>query len=345
MDMNERKESFWARNWQWFVSIVVFIAFVAFAILLIYCTWPQKQPDLQDLLDGLKKQTNTAQSPHIVKHETTTSRNVPLCDIWGRVVTQSVTTTETSSTTKTSNLPESYVYSKEDMDKILTTVALTARKDALDEYKENFSILLAILAVFGIAWPAIVALLQFRFNEGELKKIKEAEEKATTANKLANDMKKSMDEFEGRMNTSFTAQLDIQNAIQASSQEIEKIKHDFYEEASLMYGGLATTFIVFSEQNNTTKSIFIPGVVAMYFRQLKYSCKADANIDDEIESIIDIFNKNTSLFTEQENKELLNEEWQNLDKELLKNKCSTEKYNFLERMCSFENRSDDGEKK
>lgn len=234
---------------------------------------------------------------------------------------------------------------KAEIKKELAEALIEVENHAMSSYNEKFTILLTVLTIFGIAWPLVVAILQLRFNEEELKKIKEAEEKATTANELANDMKKSMDEFEGRMNTSFTAQLDIQNAIQASSQEIEKIKHDFYEETSLMYGGLATTFIVFSKQNNTTKSIFIPSVGAMYFRQLKYSCKADANIDDEIEFIIDIFNKNTSLFTEQENKELLNEAWQNLDKELLKNKCSTEKYNFLERMCSFENRSDDGEKK
>lgn len=338
MDMNERKESFWARNWQWFVSIVVFIAFVAFAILLIYCTWPQKQPDLQDLLDSLKKQTTTAKSPHIVKHETTTSRNVPLCDISGRVVTQSVTTTETSSTTKTSNLPESYVVSQEDMDKILTTVALTARKDALDEYKENFSILLAILAVFGIAWPAIVAILQLRFNEGELKKIQEA-------NDAARNMKTQMANIEIRMNDIFNSQLNAQNIIQNFQQEMENTRKIFNEEASLVYGGLGTAFIAFSLQNEKLKVLFIPGILAMRFRQLKYSCKADVSIDDEIESIIDIFNKNTSLFAEQENKELLNEAWKDLDKELLKSKCTAEQYHALEKICSEKNKNDNGDSK
>ena len=225
MDMNERKESFWARNWQWFVSLGIFSIFAA---ILIYNTMPQKQPELQDLLDGLKKQTTTAQSPHIVKHETTTSRNVPLCDIWGRVVTQSVTTTETSSTTKTSNLPESYVYSKEDMDKILTTVALTARKDALDEYKENFSILLAILAVFGIAWPAIVAILQFRFNEGEIKKIQNATDNVQ-------NMQEQMEDITQKTNDLCANYIDSQLAINA----INKVKHDLYSELPSIYYSLS----------------------------------------------------------------------------------------------------------
>ena len=193
MNTNEHEErnkkSFWGNNWQWFVSMAIFIVFAA---ILIYNTRPQKQPDLQDLLDGLKKQTTTAKSPHIVKHETTTSRNVPLCDIWGRVVRQSVTTTEASSTTKTSNFPESYVYSKEDMDKILTTVALTARKDALNEYKQNFSMLLAILAVLGVAFPVIVAFLQHKYNDKEIAQIKGANKKSNLAisenTKLRNEM-------------------------------------------------------------------------------------------------------------------------------------------------------------
>ena len=229
MNTNEHEErnkkSFWGNNWQWFVSMAIFIVFAA---ILIYNTMPQKQPDLQDLLDGLKKQTTTAKSPHIVKHETTTSRNVPLCDIWGRVVTQSVTTTETSSTTKTSNLPESYVYSKEDMDKILTTVALTARKDALDEYKENFSILLAILAVFGIAWPAIVAILQFRFNEREIKKIQ-------NANDNVQNMQEQMEDITQKTNDLCANYIDSQLAINA----INKVKHDLYSELPSIYYSLS----------------------------------------------------------------------------------------------------------
>ena len=222
------------------------------------------------------------------------------------------------------------------MDKILTTVAFIARKDALNEYKQNFSILLAILAAFGIAWPAIVAILQFRFNEGELKKIQKA-------NDTARKMKALTRNIEGRMNDIFNSQLNAQNTIQNFQQEIENTKKIFHEEASLLYGGLGTAFIAFSIQHDELKKLFVPGVIAMRFRQLKYLCKIEANIDDEIESIIDIFYKNSTLFEDVENKELLIESWQELDKELLKNKCNEEQYLALEKICCAENKKDTGE--
>ena len=280
MDMNERKESFWARNWQWFVSIVVFIAFVAFAILLIYCTWPQKQPDLQDLLGSLKKQTTTTKEQHIVKRETTTSRNVPVCDVWGRVVTPSMTTTETSSTTQMSNLPESYVVSQEDMDKILTTVALTARKDALDEYKENFSILLAILAVFGIAWPAIVALLQFRFNEGELKKIKEAEKKANKANSIAKNMKDQLKDVTEKTNTLWAASIEMQ----LLKDEFKNFKHELCSELPSIYLSLSIFHARLPEMNNATTLDHHRVAELMRLSRLFYFCIDELTGKDKIEN-------------------------------------------------------------
>ena len=110
-----------------------------------------------------------------------------------------------------------------------------------------------------------------------------------------------------------------------------------------MYGGLGTAFIAFSIQHDKLKKLFVPGVIAMRFRQLKYLCKIEANIDDEIESIIDIFYKNSTLFEDVENKELLIESWQELDKELLKSKCNEEQYLALKKICCAENKKDTGE--
>ena len=170
MDMNERKESFWARNWQWVVSMILFVVFAGF---MIYNTWPQKHPKTQELLNGLKQQIPIIIGEKTVEQQTT-AKNVPVYDAWGRVVTAK----ETSSTTKKINLPESYVISKENMDKALTAVAYAARAEAHNEYKENFSILLTILTVFGIAWPVIIQMLQFKFNEKELEKIEIAKKQA-----------------------------------------------------------------------------------------------------------------------------------------------------------------------
>ena len=330
---HEGKKNFLTNNWQWIVNLGLFIAF---AVTLVYNTWPKEHPELQELLNGLKQQTPAVAGTHVVKQETTTNREVPICDIWGRIITPSVTTKEISSTTKTSDLPESYVITKEDMEKALTTVAYAARKEALSEYKQNFSILLTILTIFGIAWPVIIALLQFRFNEKELKKIQEA-------NNTAQRTKEQMNNLEGRMNDIFNGQLNAHNAIQQFQLEMEKIQKDFYEEISLVYGGLGTAFTVFSNQNNQ-KDLFIPGILLMFFRQLKYSCKSGKNIDEEVELILETFKDNKTLF-EGENRILLNESWKNLDEEFLKSNCSKEQFNSLKEMCSIKNNDNSGASK
>lgn len=197
MDTNEHEErnkkSFWGNNWQWIVSMVMFVVFAGF---MIYNTWPQKHPETRELLNGLKQQIPSVIGENTVEQKTTV-KSVPVYDAWGRVVTAN----ETSSTTKKSKLPESYVISKENMDKALTAVAYAARTEAQNEYKNNFSILLTILTIFGIAWPVIIALLQFKFNKDELKKIKKARytAKAAVANAekiattLDNEMKKILE--------------------------------------------------------------------------------------------------------------------------------------------------------
>ena len=54
-------------------------------------------------------------------------------------------------------------------------VAYETRKETQNEYDKNFATLLTILTIFGIAWPVISALLQFKFNEKEIQKISDLE--------------------------------------------------------------------------------------------------------------------------------------------------------------------------
>ena len=68
--------------------------------------------------------------------------------------------------------------------------AYAARQEAQNEYDKNFSTLLTILTIFGIAWPLVVAFAQYKFNERELDKIQVAEKNASdsvTMSKEARD--------------------------------------------------------------------------------------------------------------------------------------------------------------
>ena len=174
--------------------------------------------------------------------------------------------------------------------KELAEALIEVENRAVAAYNEKFTILLTVLTIFGIAWPLVVAILQLRFNEGELKKIKEAEEKANAANELANNMKKSVEEFEGRMNAAFTAQLDIQNAFQSSSQEMEQMKRGVYDDLQVIYASLGTAYIALSIQLNQNYKIIVVAM-RMYLEQAKYLCKIGANIDETINSVFKIYEK------------------------------------------------------
>lgn len=73
--------------------------------------------------------------------------------------------------------------SKSALEDTLQKSAYAARREAQNEYDKNFSTLLTILTIFGIAWPLVVALAQYKFNERELDKIQAARKDA--ANSLA----------------------------------------------------------------------------------------------------------------------------------------------------------------
>ena len=234
---------------------------------------------------------------------------------------------------------------KAEIKKELAEALIEVENRAVAAYNEKFTILLTVLTIFGIAWPLVVAILQLRFNEGELTKIKEAEEKATTANELANDMKKSMEEFEGRMNTSFTAQLDIQNAIQESSQEIEQLKIGLCREISIIYSELGTVCVLNLKQISNLNEAFVRLIIDMGFSSLKYVCQLGDTPDAALELINCVYTLKTPLFSKKENQDYLNKKWEKLNKEQLKNICTDEQYQALEKMCSVENKKAPGDSK
>lgn len=206
---------------------------------------------------------------------------------------------------------------KAEIKKELAEALIEVENRAVAAYNEKFTILLTVLTIFGIAWPLVVAILQLRFNEGELKKIKEAEEKATTANELANDMKKSMDDFEGRLNVVFTGQLNAQN----SSREMEQMKKDLYDDLQLIYAGLGAGYIALSKQSDQNHK-FIPAAMRMYLEQARYFCKFGENIDETINSVFKIYETHKSYIIQHKNEAsdfLTNVEW-----EILKENCSQE---------------------
>ena len=76
----------------------------------------------------------------------------------------------------------------------LSEALLAMEARAAAAYNEKFATLLTILTIFGIAWPVIIALLQFKFNEKELEKIEKAQDKAEESLKQAREAREKAQE-------------------------------------------------------------------------------------------------------------------------------------------------------
>ena len=94
-----------------------------------------------------------------------------------------ITTIATGKTTADNNI----TISKDEFDATMQKVAYAARLEAQNEYDKNFTTLLTILTIFGIAWPVIIGLLQFKFNERELDKINKTQRNANAALKKTDE--------------------------------------------------------------------------------------------------------------------------------------------------------------
>lgn len=152
--------------------------------------------------------------------------------------------------------------------KELAEALIEVENRAAAAYNEKFTILLTILTIFGIAWPLVVAILQLRFNEGELKKIKEAEEKANAANELAKNMKDQMKDVTQKTN-------DLQAnyiAGQLVINEVNKVKHDLYSELPSIYFSLSIFHSKLPANKSFTTLDHYKVAVLMLLNRFFYCC-------------------------------------------------------------------------
>ena len=111
-------------------------------------------------------------------------------------------------------------------------VAYAARQEAQNEYYKNFSILLTILTIFGIAWPIMIALLQFKFNESELNKIRQAQDDAQKSIQKA-------DEAYNNSQATLCAIKELASSTQVISNETTKRMGILFETNKIVFGAVA----------------------------------------------------------------------------------------------------------
>ena len=86
------------------------------------------------------------------------------------------------------------VIKKDDFENIIKAVALVSRQEVVEDYHKSFSILVAMLTIFGIGFPLTVAFVQHRFNERDLDKIEKTATQTETALKQVTEISKQADD-------------------------------------------------------------------------------------------------------------------------------------------------------
>ncbi len=179
------------------VNIIFYIALIWVIISAGNKLWintlPQEPKAINELIKVIEENTKTVTTQHHFKEKTKgeqefkdSSPSYYRNPIWLPSLDSAKTTIETS---KAEDVPESYTIQKDDFENILKAVALTSRQEIADDYHKSFSILVAILAIFGIGFPIIVALVQHSFNDRDLDKIEKTATKADEATKQVNSLK------------------------------------------------------------------------------------------------------------------------------------------------------------
>lgn len=165
-----------------FAAWAIPVALLAwFAYTLIQNTKPQPQDKTQEICITVNFNNKPVEGTEIVE----TTRQVPVaCPFSGETKTSEAKTI----VKKTQSEPSErrMVITEDAFKETMQKVAYATRQEAQSEYDKNFSILLTILTIFGIAWPIIIALLQFKFNENELEKIHQSCQKSECAISKAN---------------------------------------------------------------------------------------------------------------------------------------------------------------
>ena len=166
--------------------------YIAFIWVIIHAgnklwinTLPKEPKAIKELIEAIKENAKPVSTQRHSKEKTKVEQEFKDSSpsfyrnpVWFPSLDSAKTTIETS---KAEDVPESYTIRIDDFENALKAVALTSRQEAVEDYHKSFSILVAILAVFGIGFPIIVALVQHSFNDRDLEKIENTATKADEA--------------------------------------------------------------------------------------------------------------------------------------------------------------------
>ena len=220
-------------------NIIFAIIFGVGGYLLWSNTKPQEPKSIEELIKTIKENAKTVTTQRHSKEKTKVEQEFKDASPsyyfkpFGISSVDSIKTTIESS--KEEEVPECYTIRLDDFENALKAVALVSRQEAAEDYHKSFSIFVAMLALFGIGFPILVAFMQHHFNERQLNKIEET-------SKAVDESKKQADEALGQVND--VAKKNENNLKQINSllEKNEKIMFDQHNDLILINNGLSILF-------------------------------------------------------------------------------------------------------
>ena len=197
---------------------------------------------------------------------------------------------------------------KADIKLELSEALLTMEARATAAYNEKFATLLTILTIFGVAWPVIVGLLQFKFNENELRKIEKAGEDAKKSLRQANAAKEAAEKSLHQANAAKEAAEKSLRQANAAKEAAEKSLHqaseaqekanEAHEKINSREAGLYRALTKVYYDLGRDRKETVPDdfgrfnhyfAVALEFRLMSLLCQPQSYMLDHIIPILDAF--------------------------------------------------------
>lgn len=247
-------------------NIIFALIFGIGGYLLWSNTRPKEPQAIRKLINAIKDNTKavtilqkTTDNPNNIegkKYKT----NIP--NITNPSVEYSVMNDNEISQTK--DAPNFYTIRLDDFENALKAVALVSRQEATEDYHKSFSIFVAMLAIFGIGFPAFVAFLQHSFNEKQLEKIE-------TTNEAVEGSKKQANAALEQANNSLNENVKLK-------KEILDITQTIFDEISSLYYVVYLSFIALNNCSNARVTLFVNSVL---YEIKNFEIKIRNNVLDE----------------------------------------------------------------
>ena len=270
-------------------SILIFVAWAIpvlllawFAYTLIQNTKTQPQEKNQEIQITVNFNNKPVDGTETVE----TTRQVPVtCPFSGETKTSEVKTVV--KTTKSEPSERRVVITEDAFKETMRQVAYKAHKEAQNEYDKSFSTLLTILTIFGIAWPVIIALLQFKFNEKEIKKIDDADETVKKAISFAEVATEQATEAAKLTNEAVAEVDNVRNNVIELNKTIKNLNQQI---ASSLEGIMTICAINFHAANNTEDEVVnLHNFVVGFDNTI--NCYANCDDAEKVSEIIQMFFK------------------------------------------------------